>query len=101
MLDLYTLKLAQLWRDLKFRWHRFRQIPVVSVQHFGQLTSRPQVVVSVSGMFAQGNGWGSQSVYTWLVSENGDALATYHAKGLAQIIGAHYVDERLSPDGGF
>ncbi len=92
MLDVYVSRVVQSWRSLRFRWFRFRNVPVISVAYFGWLTGRPQVVVSASGRYPQG--WGSQTVYAYLVHENGDACATMHGESLAQIIGARYVDER-------
>lgn len=59
----------------------------------GQKTAQPKVHVSahgsVPGVFAS-----SQTVYTFLANDSGNAQAEMYGKGLAQIFGVRLVDRR-------
>jgi hypothetical protein len=71
-------------------WRHFRHPPVVEISHFGQKTDRPQVHVSVCGLY------GSQGVYTFDANDQGEACATMYARGLADIMRRRLVDRRSS-----
>lgn len=74
----------------RFR-HWFRRIqcpPVVVISYGGQLTPRPQVHVSVSGIN------GLQGVYCWDADSVGNAKATMYGEGLAKIMQRRLFDER-------
>jgi hypothetical protein len=66
----------------------FRRPAVVTIKRWGQATSRPQVTVSVLSER------GSQSVYTFDCTEQGEASATMHGRSLAHILGLKLVDQR-------
>lgn len=78
------------WQYWRFRhWlRRVRHPPVVVISYGGQLTKRPQVHVSVSGIN------GLQGVYTWDADTAGNAKATMYGEGLAKIMQRRIVDER-------
>lgn len=69
-------------------WNRLRAKPYVLLSYSGQLTSRPQVHVSVHNYMS------AQGVYTWDANDVGNARAEMYGKGLADIIKAPLVDER-------
>lgn len=73
---------------LRLWWRRVRNPPIVEIWHAGQATPRPQVLVSVRGMY------GSQTVYTWDANDQGEACATMYGKGLADIMQRRLVDRR-------
>lgn len=79
-------------------WYRFRrwlarQRPraIVLVDHFAQLTPRPQVVVSIASRF------GTSSVYAYPLDEVGEARAMLNAQTLAHILALPLVDHRPKP----
>lgn len=65
-----------------------RNPPTVRIDHFGMATTRPQANVAV---------WsrrGMQSVYTFDLSDAGDAKATMYGRDLARLLGIRVVDSR-------
>ena len=65
--------------------------PYFVISHFAQITSKPQVVVSLHSQF------GMISVYTYDDDQLGNALAEMNAGTLSHISGLPLVDRRVIP----
>jgi hypothetical protein len=65
-----------------------RDLGVVTIEHWGQATPRPKVGVGVASRR------GSQSVYTYDATEQGEACATLYGHGVAHILGVPLIDKR-------
>lgn len=76
---------------IKRWWRNLRNPPAVIISRSGQATSRPQVHVSVASVIG-----GTQGVYTWDATDQGEACATMYGKGLAEIMQRRLIDERTS-----
>jgi hypothetical protein len=70
---------------------RDRELGVVTIERWGQATPRPKVSVSAQGRR------GSQGVYTYDATEQGEACATLYGRGLAEILGVRLIDTREAP----
>lgn len=71
-------------------WRNFRRPPAVVISRSGQATERPQVHVSVASIS------GSQGVYTWDATDQGEACATMYGRGLAEIMKRRLIDTRTT-----
>lgn len=69
-------------------WRRLTNPPVVIIGKVAQATSKPKVCVHVSGLC------GSQGVYIWADTEEGNARATLYGQGLARIMQRRLIDTR-------
>lgn len=67
---------------------RERDLGVVVIDRWAQATQRPKVSVGVNSRR------GSQSVYTYDATEQGEACASLYGKGLADILGVRLIDRR-------
>lgn len=70
---------------------RERDFGVVVIDHWAEHTPRPKVSVGVTSKR------GSQSVYTYEATEQGEACATLYGRGLAEILGVRLIDQREAP----